>query len=62
MSPEAKTKPEKKHYSQIGLTPETYEQFSKKKSAREKEMGIHLSWNDYIMLVIRDMNDDGKKK
>jgi hypothetical protein len=62
MSPEAKSKPtEKKHYSQIGLDPETYERFSKKKSEREKEMGIHLSWNDFILLTMKGM-DEVKKK
>lgn len=62
MSPEAKPKPaEKKHYSQIGLEPETYERFSKKKVAREKDMGIHLSWNDFILLLMKD-DENGKKK
>ena len=58
------TKDNKKHYSQIGLVPETYEKFAKKKAEREKEMGIHLSWNDFVLLTLKDMDEaaNGKKK
>jgi len=52
-----KKKRKKVWYAQIGLSQETYAKLTRLKEKLEKQVGIKLSWNEFITLHVKELEE-----
>lgn len=48
-------------YAQIGVSQETFSRLTQVKKAKEKELGIVLSWNKFFILHLKELAEAEKK-